>query len=125
MSTTATILVIEDDSALSEALRIRLFEENFAVIVARDGESGLEQALSQQPSAILLDIGLPGLNGMELLEALRQKEWGKSVPVIVLSNQGQPETIVRTLKQRVQAYFIKFDTSLETIVSSLHDLIKT
>jgi DNA-binding response OmpR family regulator len=118
-----TILVIEDEPSLSEVLRDKFFNNNYTVVVARDGVAGLAQAISQHPSIILLDLTLPGMNGLELLEKLRTDEWGANVPVVILSNQDGTEAIMHGVEQKAQAYFIKADTSLETICAAIEDLI--
>jgi DNA-binding response OmpR family regulator len=121
--TTASILVVEDDTSLSEALRRKLFHENYSVMVANDGKQGLEMAFAQHPSVILLDLNLPKLDGNRLLRQLRTHPWGATVPVIILSNESGQETIMQGVKQHAQAYFIKSDTDLETIMQTIADLV--
>jgi len=82
-----TILIIEDDTPLRIALENKFTREGFSVLVAQDGEEGLNQALQKTPDVIILDLVMPKLNGWEVLKALRNfSEWGKAVPVIILSN---------------------------------------
>ena len=76
------ILLIEDDGEISEFLRMELIHEGYTTECACDGRSGLEQAFAQEYDLILLDIMLPGLNGLEVLRRLRTR---KSTPVILLT----------------------------------------
>ena len=76
------ILLIEDDGEISEFLRMELIHEGYVTECARDGRSGLEQAFVQEYDLILLDIMLPGLNGLEVLRRLRTR---KTTPVILLT----------------------------------------
>jgi DNA-binding response OmpR family regulator len=117
-----SVLIIEDEHALREALEQKLTHEGFEVITAADGLAGIGQALAHHPSVILLDIMLPGLNGMDLLQELRDDPWGMDAKVIILSNEGDTSTILQGVKHNSQGYFIKAETSLDTIVNAIKSL---
>jgi DNA-binding response OmpR family regulator len=118
-----TILIVEDDTDMGYALIQMLHAADFKTLAAADGEEGLSLALANHPNAILLDLKLPKMNGKTVLSKLREDEWGKHVPVIVLTNEDDTKTIAETLKHSAQEYFIKADTDLSTIVDSLRDLL--
>lgn len=82
------VLVIEDEKALVDALVYNLDREGYEVAVAHDGQDGLRKAQAI-PDIILLDIMLPGINGIEILRELRGNEKTKSIPVIVVSAKSE------------------------------------
>lgn len=118
-----TILIIEDEELIQEALKHKFTFEHFTVLTASNGQVGLETALENHPDIILLDLQLPILDGFGVLEKLRADPWGALVPVIVLSNKDTPADIYESLKNRVQDYFIKAETSLETLVGAVRDIL--
>lgn len=123
-SESKTILIIEDNSDMGYALVIMLQSAEYKTIVATDGENGLTMALKEHPDAILLDLNLPKLDGKTVLHKLREDEWGKRVPVIVLTNEDDTETIADTVEHSAQGYFIKAETRLDTIVDSLDEIFQ-
>jgi DNA-binding response OmpR family regulator len=78
-----TVLLAEDDSAISEPLTRTLEREGYEVLVRRDGPGALETALSGSVSLVLLDLGLPGMDGLEVCRQLRAAR--SSIPVLVLT----------------------------------------
>jgi two-component system KDP operon response regulator KdpE len=98
------ILLIDDDRPFARALSIGLGAHGFEVIVAHDGTQGIVEASRAHPDAILLDLGLPGHTGMEVLEAVRA--WS-GVPVIVLSARHQSAAKVAALDAGADDYVTK------------------
>ena len=86
MSPIPTILLIDDDVELTELLTDYLKVEGFEVIVAHDGPSGLERALSGEAALIILDVMLPRMNGLDVLRKLRAQA---EVPVLMLTARGE------------------------------------
>lgn len=99
------ILVIEDEPDLREGLQHNLEHEGYQVQTAADGAEGLEIARQMQPSLILLDLMLPGLDGLEVLRRLRQE--GHVTPVIVLSARSQDRDKVAGLELGADDYLTK------------------
>ena len=79
------IAIIEDDQAISQMYRIKFEAEGYDVETAENGKLGLELAEKIQPDIILLDLMMPEMNGDEMLQNMRQTEWGKTIPVIILT----------------------------------------
>lgn len=98
------ILLIDDDRPFARALSIGLGAHGFEVIVAHDGTQGIVEASRAHPDAVLLDLGLPGHTGMEVLEAVRA--WS-GVPVIVLSARHQSAAKVAALDAGADDYVTK------------------
>jgi DNA-binding response OmpR family regulator len=105
------VLLIEDDSAAVEMYRLRLVSDGYTVVVAEDGERGLEMAGSEAPDFIYLDIRLPKIDGFEVLERLRANPATAGIPVIVLSNFGEPEFRERGLTLGALEFLVKADTT--------------
>ncbi len=85
MEPNQTILIIEDSALLRSVASDALKEAGFHVIEASDGKEGLERAKRAHPALILLDLMMPVMDGVTMLKELRRDEWGKHVPVIILT----------------------------------------
>lgn len=118
------ILVIEDDSRLRTALVRKLEQEGYAVLAAADGEEGLEAA-AEQPDLILLDLLMPKLDGREMLQQLRESDWGRRIPVIILTNDASTRSVNTALRAGAPAYFTKVDISLKEIIEAVRDHLRT
>lgn len=115
-----TILIIEDEIHLTDIFKSALTKEGFSVTVALAGDKGLAAALSEHPDAILLDIMLPGMDGLTVLSNLRKDPWGKSVPVVVLTNLTPDDRIIDAIARDVPSfYLVKVNSSTEDIVIKL------
>lgn len=119
------ILIIEDDVFLGKVLNEKLLKAGYGVSLIGDGGEGLEQIRVQKPDLILLDIMLPTKNGYEILEAKRQDTTIAAIPVIIVSNSGQPVEINRAIALGVDDYLVKAeldpDEVLEKVQSKLGD----
>jgi two-component system KDP operon response regulator KdpE len=103
------VLVIDDEPQIRRLLRVALEAADYKVLEAASGPDGLVEVASRQPEVIVLDLGLPGMDGMEVLRRLR--EWS-STPVLILSVQAGSEDKVRALDLGADDYVTKpFDTS--------------
>jgi two-component system, OmpR family, KDP operon response regulator KdpE len=99
-----TILVIEDEPPLRAFLRVTLEEQNYKVIEATRGEEGLRHASVGQPDLVILDLGLPDIDGIEVTRRLR--EW-TSIPIIVVSARGKELDKVGALDGGADDYLTK------------------
>ena len=87
------ILIVEDDESLKKIMVHTLRAENLEVLEAGNGEEGLKMALEEKPDLVLLDIVLPGMDGLAVLKKLREDSRGKDIPVITLTNLGDIKTV--------------------------------
>jgi DNA-binding response OmpR family regulator len=99
------ILVVEDERRMAELLQRALHEEGHQVVVARDGREGLEFARSSQFDVIVLDVMLPGMDGMALARRLRQNH--NQTPVLMLTARDAPADIVKGLDSGADDYLTK------------------
>lgn len=118
-----TVLIVDDDPQLQDVLGDKLGKAGYKVLAAKDGDDGLDIALKQHPDLILLDLRMPKLDGQGMLQKLRQDQWGKTVPVIVLTNSDSGRTLYLNIKDAIQGYFVKAEVSLKDIVSIIKDHI--
>jgi len=118
-----TILVVEDNEELQLAYRITLEAENFTVLQAKNGNQGLEQAGAKRPDAILLDLNMPEMDGLTMLEELRKQPWG-NMPVIILTSSDDINDVNAGLESKAQAYFVKDEVSLQQVVKTLKKLLQ-
>lgn len=100
-----TILVIDDDESLRDTIGMMLERENFAPILAGDGESGLQKALTMRPSLVLIDLRLPKLSGFDVCKQLRAGNL--QTPIIVLSAIGDEVDKVLLLEMGADDYIVK------------------
>jgi two-component system, OmpR family, response regulator len=99
------ILLVEDDPKIASFILKGLKAEGFAVDHAADGEKGLDLALTEPYAAAIVDVMLPGLNGLDLIAAVRREK--VTIPVIVLSARGSVEDRVRGLRTGADDYLAK------------------
>ena len=99
-----TVVVIDDEPAMCRALRINLTAREYDVKVAHDGASGLATVARERPDVVIVDLGLPDMDGVEIVEGLRG--WS-TVPVIVLSARDQERSKVRALDAGADDYVTK------------------
>lgn len=102
---TQTILIIDDDDQLRNSFFRLLTEENYQVKAAASGEQGLEMIKKQIPDLVILDIRLPGMNGMETFEAIHDIE--PKLPVIIMTAYGTTQTAIEATKTGAFDYILK------------------
>ncbi|HEY1755847.1 MAG TPA: response regulator transcription factor [Bryobacteraceae bacterium] len=100
-----TILVIDDDESLRDTIGLMLEKEGFRPVLVADGAAGLEQAQASAPNLILIDLRMPGINGVDVCKQLRAR--GATTPVIVLSALGDEIDKVLLLEIGADDYVVK------------------
>src|SRR3989344_5328845 len=116
------ILIIEDDVFLGDVLTEKLAKDGFEIIIARDGKEGFEKIKSSKADLILLDIIMPNMNGYEILEAKQKDPSIANIPVIIISNSGQPVEIHRALALGVKDYLVKAQFDPEEVLTKIKSL---
>ena len=102
-----TLLVIEDDPDIVELLRYNLEREGYRVLVSTDGERGLAETQRHQPDLVLLDLMLPGLDGLEVCRRLRAQDGTRGTPVLMLTAKGEESDVVIGLEMGADDYLTK------------------
>lgn len=105
--TTKRVLIVEDDAAIIELLRFLLEQEGLEVEVATDGLAALTQLETWLPDLVLLDLRLPKLEGMDVLWEMRQNPRWQNIPVVILSVDSSPQSMLQGWRLGVDSYFVK------------------
>ena len=115
MASAPRVLVVEDDRFLRRACEASLRHRGFDVIVAADGEEGLQLARAERPALILLDLLMPKMSGLEVLRALKADEATRGIPVLVLSNSSRQQDVDEIMQLGAVGYLVKADLSLKEL----------
>lgn len=113
------LLVIDDESVVRKALASQFNADEVEVLTAADGAEGLEIALKEKPDLLMVDLLMPKMDGLAMLEKLRADDWGKSVNVIVLSNFGEEEKIAAAQAYGIVDYLVKVNWNVADVVSKI------
>ncbi len=122
MSTTTKrkILIVEDEPVFLDVLTEKFKNLNFDVVTASNGKEGLQIAERDHPDAIVTDLTMPIMDGVEFIRNLRAKDsWGKKVFVIILSNRGDMDSIADTIHLGAHHYYVKADIDPNKVVESV------
>jgi CheY-like chemotaxis protein len=117
------ILIAEDEKILLSLLERKLKKEGYDVVTAVDGEEGLRKMKEFKPDVLLLDIVMPKMGGFEVLEERLKDEELKKIPVIIISNSGQPVEIGRAQELGVRDWLIKTDFDPQEVIDKVIKLI--
>lgn len=117
------ILVVEDDQPLRHALSVKLEKAGYRISQAQDGEAGIESAVQSHPDLILLDLLMPKLDGLGMLQRLRREPWGKDLPVVILTNVNDVEKVQEAVVNQAFDYLVKADWTLEQIIEKVREKI--
>ena len=102
-----TILVVEDEEDIRELLKYNLEKEGYQVFGAATGEEGLRAVRDRRPDLILLDLMLPGLDGLEVCRRIRGEAQTQPLPIIMLTAKGEEADIVTGLELGADDYIVK------------------
>lgn len=102
-----SVLIVEDDPDIVELLQYTLEREGYPVLIARDGEKGLSEARRRKPGLIVLDLMLPGLDGLEVCRTLKADDSTRSIPVLMLTARGEESDVVLGLEFGADDYMRK------------------
>jgi DNA-binding response OmpR family regulator len=118
-----SVLLAEDDRGIAGLYRQRLELEGYAVTVAVDGEAALATALASVPKLVLLDVRLPVLDGLEVLERLSKDRRTRRVPVVMLTNWENAEARARALKLGALEFLLKSEVRPGELAERIRDLL--
>jgi two-component system, OmpR family, response regulator AdeR len=124
MNTGATkVAIIEDDMAIVQMYRTKFENEGYQVEVAGDGQAGLELIDTFAPDVILLDLMMPNMNGLEMLQKLRSTSPVHRARVVVLTNMGDTETATRVYKMAADDYIVKAEMTPKQVTERVKELL--
>lgn len=121
----AKILLVEDDPLMIRMYQRKLLNDNYEVGVAVDGEEGLAKIRSFRPDLVLLDIMMPKINGLQVLERMKSDPTTSQIPVIILTNLGgSQEDIERGLEMGAVAYMVKSAYRPDDVIVKLKEVLQ-
>lgn len=117
------IAVIEDNDTVATMYEFKLKLEGYEVKIARDGEEGLQLIEEFQPDLILLDLMMPVMNGDEMLQRLREMDWGAEIKVVILTNISKSEAPMSLRFLAVDRYIVKAHYTPQQVVDVVRELL--
>lgn len=117
------IAIIEDDQVISQMYRMKFEADGFDVQLARNGKIGVALVESFKPDMILLDLQMPEMNGADALEAIRKNDWGKNIPVIILTNLGEEESPKHLRTLGIHSYIVKANLTPRQVVQRVKEAL--
>jgi two-component system, sensor histidine kinase and response regulator len=118
------VLLIEDDLSIALMYQLQLVSDGYEVELATDGASGLRQLQESPPDLVLLDIRLPSMPGLDVLRAIGLDPRLAGVPVLILSNYGEPAMVREGLELGARDYLIKSQTTPVQLSMRLRDYLR-
>lgn len=119
----AKIAIIEDDDVIAQMYRMKFTSEGFEVQIASNGKLGVDLCQEMQPDMILLDLKMPEMTGEEALEKIRSTDWGRPIPVIVLTNLGEEEAPKKLKDLNVHSYIVKADLTPSQVTQRVKEAL--
>jgi DNA-binding response OmpR family regulator len=105
------VLFVEDDPTLAEMYRTKLELDGYLVDIARDGEEALARLSAELPDLVFMDIRLPKIDGIRVLEELRERDQTRHLPVVILSNYSDDDWRVRVRELGALEWLVKTSTT--------------
>ena len=110
------IAIIEDDSVIGQMYRMKFEADGFDVQLADNGKKGVALVEHFKPDLILLDMQMPEMTGDEALAEIRSQDWGKDIPVIILTNMGEEEAPKNIRELGIHSYIVKAELTPRQVV---------
>jgi len=117
------ILIVEDDLDIRELISFNLQNEGHQVFEAKDGEAGIDKAREKLPDLILLDLMLPGIQGLDVCRIIKSDQETKETPIIMVTALGQEEDIVKGLETGADDYITK-PFSIKVLIARVNAVLK-
>jgi len=117
------ILIIEDEELMYNLLERKLTADGYKITVAKDGIEGMEMMKKEKPDLILLDIVMPKKNGFEVMEEMQKEKELRGIPIIVISNSGQPVEIDKARELGAKDWLIKTEFDPQEVIEKVRKQI--
>lgn len=118
------IAIIEDDPVISQMYRMKFEADGFDVRLANNGKKGVALVEDFAPDLVLMDLQMPEMGGDEALAAIRAADWGKTVPVIILTNLGEEEAPKSIRNLGIHSYIVKAELTPRQVVQRVKDALQ-
>jgi two-component system response regulator AtoC len=117
------IAIIEDDAVISQMYRMKFEAEGYEVQMAGNGRIGVELVEKMRPDIILLDLRMPEMDGAQALTQIRKHDWGKDIPVLILTNVGEEEAPKELEDLNVLNYIVKADLTPRQVTEKVKEAL--
>lgn len=113
------ILIVEDEEIISELLQKKLIQEGYETTIARDGEEGLKKIRETRPDLVLLDIIMPKMGGFDVMKEIKKDRELARIPIIIISNSGQPVEIDEAQRLGAKDWLIKTEFDPQEVIDKV------
>ncbi len=117
-----TILVVEDSATQADAIRIVLEENGLSVICATNGLSGLKVAQAICPDLVVMDVNMPGMDGFQVLQALKNNPLTRDIPIVMLTSSSTPEAAMTGLTSGAIDYIPKDVFAMSVLLETIRQM---
>jgi DNA-binding response OmpR family regulator len=119
-----SIFMIEDNQEILNLYRIAFEHEEFEFSTAQNGMDGIKTALEKHPDLILLDLLLPEMDGISVMKILRENDWGKTVPIIILTNMDNNDDILNAVEENDPTFYLtKANNEPSTVIAKVKEIL--
>ena len=118
------VLLVEDNDFIRNMYQLKLSKADLEVIEAADGKMALDQITQHKPDIVLLDLMMPNIGGIEVLKSLKKKGLVPNLPVIVLTNVMDPQTVAQAKELGAKDYIVKTDLTPSQVLDKLEPFLK-
>lgn len=117
------IVIVEDDPLISRMYNKAFTFEGYEVIIASDGEEALAKIKSEMPTMVLLDVMMPKMNGIQVLDELKKEEATKGIPVVMLTNLAGDHDVEVALSKGAIKYIVKSEHTPKEVVDMIREIL--
>ena len=117
------LAIVEDDAVISQMYRMKFEADGFEVQLANNGKRGVALVEAFLPDLILLDLQMPEMDGVEALDIIRKHDWGKDIPVIILTNLGEEESPKHLRSLGIHSYIVKANLTPRQVVARVKEAL--
>ena len=117
------ILITEDDPLMSRMYQKIFTFEGFEVIMAEDGQDGLDKIRSEKPTLVMLDVMMPNLNGFEVLDKLKADPETKAIPVVMLTNLSSQQDAENAMLKGAVKYIVKSEHDPKQVADMIKEIL--
>ena len=117
------VVIVEDTQDLADIYKTKLELAGYAVFVAHDGIAALYIIQKEMPNLVLLDLMVPNIAGDQILERMRASDWGKHIPVVIISNLNEKDAPAGIREKGISGYYVKAQLSLDQFGSLVDSML--
>lgn len=114
-----TVLIVDDNDLIRQSLTAALVSNELSIESANNGKDGLKLALETHPDLVVTDVHMPEMDGLAMIERIRADEWGKKVPILIMTVDEDAESINKALAAGVTTYMSKNVSDPASIVEQI------